>query len=543
MTNSGGCFTNKVMRYAWLYALLALAVLALAQSAFASVVINEVLFNPSATNDTGFEKIELYNNGDANVDLSGWDLYPVGMGYFTIPTGFSLLPKSFVIANLRISGIQDAANLYTGSSFGSGNMSDTSGSVALFNSHLHKKETLVDFVEWSSKAASSTWESSAVGNGLWLKDAPVDTSALGVGSSIALAADGVRQDAGSWRIYSTPTIGGPNSTLAASSASSSGESTSGDQQIQQPEQDILASKDSSAHDSGRPVPPSLKAYAGKDRTAVQGALVEFRGSANGINGETLTSARFSWNFGDGTTKEGKIVSHVYYFPGAYTVSLDVSSGEYAGSDYVKLTVVRPDIFISEVRGGAGGFLELYNNTVNSLDLGGFQLRDGARFFPIPQGTLIQANSALVLPNAVTGLFGELRYAAIFDALDNAVDSGAFSGTLLVEESFERSVAGGQKFIKIKTPTPGEYMLIAAAAGKENGGIPIPANLQKEERTADKAQNMLAAAQEPASAPRQANDESRTKIAASGSTSSSWLLGASIIIGLFAAGGLLFFRLL
>ncbi|MFY9462107.1 MAG: lamin tail domain-containing protein [Candidatus Sungiibacteriota bacterium] len=522
------------MRNAWLYVLLALAVLALAPSAFASVVINEALFDPVG-NDTGFEKIELYNNGESAVNMSGWELFPGdGVGYFVFPSGFSFLARSFVAVHLKTSGTNDASNLFHAAA--SGNMGNSSGSVALFSESGHPADSIADFVRYKKGTSDiKTWESAASAKELWVVGQFVDISNLSEGNSIALSADGVRGGPSLWHIATSPTIGSSNS------ADIPVQPVSGDQQIQQSEQGAAGSEDSSAPDPGRPMPPSLKAYAGKDRTAVQGAVVEFRGSADGINGEPLTSARFAWNFGDGTTKEGKIVSHVYYFPGVYTASLDVSSGEYAGSDYVKLTVLRPDIFISEAKGGAGGFLELYNNTANRLDLGGFQLKDGAKSFSIPMGTLIQANSALVFPNAVTGLFGELRSAALFDALDNAVDSVAFSGPLLIEESFERSVPGEKKFIRTKMPTPGVYVLIAAAAEKGKSGIPIPANPKTEDGTDAKTENVLAAAGEQASVARQPNGESRAEIAASGSMSSFWLFGASIVVGLLAAAAFLLLR--
>ena len=112
LTSLRGYSTDKAMRNAWLYVLLALAVLALAQSALASVVINEAFFYPSSSGDTGLEKIELYNNGTTAVSMSGWELYPDKAGYFVFPSGFSIPSYGFVTVHLKTSGTADAANLY-----------------------------------------------------------------------------------------------------------------------------------------------------------------------------------------------------------------------------------------------------------------------------------------------------------------------------------------------------------------------------------------------------------------------------------------------
>ncbi len=534
------------MQNAWLYVLLALAVLALAQSALASVVINEVLFYPSSSGDTGLEKIELYNNGVTGVSVSGWELYPDKAGYFVFPSGFSITSHGFVTVHLKISGTANAANLYHEST-NSSNMGNSSGSVALFSESGHPSASIVDFVRYHKPGSSEskTWESAASTVGLWTAGQFVDIAALAAGSSIAFSADGVRGGASSWSIATSPTIGSSNS------AGITAESGAGEQS-QQSEQGSSESEDSSVSDSGRPVPPSLKAYAGQDRIAVQGALVEFRGSADGINGEPLISARFSWNFGDGTTKEGKIVSHVYYFPGSYTASLNASSGEYTGADYIKITVVSPNIVISEAKTGERGFVELFNNTDYRLDLGGFLFKDEVNTFAVERDTYISPKSALVFSNAVTGLLLSGRQLSLNDAHNFMVDSADLSSPLLLEESFERSVAGGQKFIKTKSPTPGTYTPIGESGmAPKKQVITQQPSVTKRSDPADSDDNgkPVSTESEPriadAATGRDTVPESVQKETAAVSSSSGfsplWFLAASIIVGISAAAAFLFLR--
>src|SRR3989344_9041629 len=180
------------------------AVMPLAASA--AVVINEILFDPAGA-DTGLESIELYNPDAAAQDLSGWELYPDGIGYFIFPNGFSLSPGSFVAIHLRASGTNDAANLYHSSP--TSNMGNSSGSLALFRPGGRGAETIVDFVRYHKPGSSErkTWEPAAIEAGLWVAGEFVDVGALAEGSSIGLAHDGARLGAAAWAIFQAPTIG------------------------------------------------------------------------------------------------------------------------------------------------------------------------------------------------------------------------------------------------------------------------------------------------------------------------------------------------
>lgn len=197
------------MRTAWLYSFALVLCIFFVRPVSASVVINEVFFDPLGS-DTGLEKIELYNNSGASVSLGGWQLYPDGIGYFSFPAGFSLAPYSFVTAYLRIAGTDDAQNLYHISP--AANMGNSSGSVALFTGEPRGKETIIDFVRYHKPGSSEkkTWESAADAAGLWSAGQFVDIGGFQEGRSIALATDGMREGASSWIVVSSPTIGGFN---------------------------------------------------------------------------------------------------------------------------------------------------------------------------------------------------------------------------------------------------------------------------------------------------------------------------------------------
>src|SRR3989344_811244 len=82
----------------------------------------------------------------------------------------------------------------------------------------------------------------------------------------------------------------------------------------------------------------LRVYAGKDQTVLVGALVAFEGYAQDQEGNALDGARFLWNFGDGSTGEGKTIRHTYFYPGMYRAFVDASVGIYSTSAALNITV-------------------------------------------------------------------------------------------------------------------------------------------------------------------------------------------------------------
>lgn len=423
---------------------------------FASVVINEVLFDPAGT-DTGLEKIELYNPDAGAADLSNWELYPDGTGYFVFPAGFSLAPNSFLLIHLRTSGTDDALNLYHSSA--SSNMGNSSGSLAIFRPGGRSSSTIVDFVRYHKPGVSEskTWESAAAAAGLWTSGEFVDIGALTEGNSIGLLGDGVRNNAAAWKIYAVPSLGVANSSPTPPPPPPP----------PTPGTPSPAPPPSPASGSGGAPRPSLSADAGSDTAAVAGTIVLFQGLAFGLNGEPLPGARFLWNFGDGTVQEGKSLTHIYHFPGTYRANLTVSSGEYTGSDWRVVSVLPPLIEISEVKPGSDGFIELFNNGEDDAAIGGMNLLAGGSFtFGIPVGTVVGGKQAIVFATAVTGLDPAVSL-TLRDARLVTLESVSFAARLPRGASWEKS---GGTFVVEHTPTPGAHAL----PKRESAVLPLPA---------------------------------------------------------------------
>lgn len=363
-------------------------------SVFASaVVINEVMFDPAgddSVSGVGKEWIEIYNEGIEAVDLTNWQLYPDGIGYFNFPKGFFLAAKSIAVIHLRASGADSARDLYFPAA--GSNMGNTSGSAALFSGEPRGKDTIKSFVEWGK--GGETWESDAEKAVLWTKGTFVDVSSLSEGNSIALRLDGdTRNGKGAWMVDSSPTEGVVNARATPPSAPSETPPTAGSPTVPVPASPPLSF-----------IFPAIKVYAGEDGIAITGAETNFSGYAFGTNDKPIENARFWWNFGDGETKEGKNIAHSFKIPGKYTVGLHVSFEGYAASDYLRIAAVPNKIYASDVLKGESGFIRLSNPIDMDIEIGGWTIEDsGKNVWVIPSKTKIGARSEIGLANGVTGL--------------------------------------------------------------------------------------------------------------------------------------------
>lgn len=265
----------------------------------AAVVINEVAWMGTAVSANN-EWLELYNNGNSEVDLNGWTLKAAdgspeidfsSAAVKTIPaSGFYLLERTDDSSVPEVK----ADAIYTGAL-------SNDGEVLILKD---KEGTEVDRVDAGSKwpagdnAAKLTMQKA---DGGWITAAatPKAANASGGQSSVqaSSAASGVAQ---------------------ASSFFSGQTSQSGSVAV------------------AWPVEPRIYANAGGNKSGVAGAGVLFEGAALGFKEEPLENARYLWNFGDGSFAEGKNVRHFYKYPGEYIAVLDVASGQYSASDRVNV---------------------------------------------------------------------------------------------------------------------------------------------------------------------------------------------------------------
>jgi hypothetical protein len=339
-------------------------------SAFAAVVIDEIMYDLEG-GDVGREWIEVVNTGDNTIDLTNWKLneantnhgLTLSQGDATIPAGGFVIiadnPGKFLIDYPGFSGtIFD-------SSF---SLSNTGETLVLRDANLAD----IDVVTYSSdQGGAGDGNSLQKINGAWQGARPTPGS---VNISSGTTATGNNSAASPQEISATPATSDTNTT----SSSSTGPSF--------------------------PVDPQIFVSAGERlRTVVVGADIVLSGKVWGLKKEPIDNARMIWNFGDGTTQEGKTIKHTYRYPGTYVVILDASSGYYSASDHITIKAVPADIAISSVGDAQSSFVELHNKSSSEIDLSLWSIRAGNNVFVIPDHTFIASQSKLKFSDDVTKL--------------------------------------------------------------------------------------------------------------------------------------------
>ncbi len=155
----------------------------------------------------------------------------------------------------------------------------------------------------------------------------------------------------------------------------------------------------------------------------------FAAEALGLKKEPLYNARFIWNFGDGTTVEGKNVMHVYAAPGTYVVFLEVGAGEWSAMDRVTFSVVAPLLSLyKNISSEHGENCTVHNDGSSYIDISGFLMRDERALtmstssapasssndngltaplaFTFPIGSLIAPHASISVP--VSACYGDMR---------------------------------------------------------------------------------------------------------------------------------------
>ena len=303
---------------------------------------------------------------------------------------------------------------------------------------------------------NSNWTSRS----FYYKDSGIGTHRID--ASIAVRPDGttcplwpVAEWDVKWVVNQTITVSGGNQSQPPVSGNSSG----GEDTTQQ----------SSASSGGiaSPFQPSIKAYAGEDRTVVVGSLVYFNGRALGVKNEPLEEGvRFWWNFGDGAAVEGRVVTHIFAATGTYIVGLHVSSGLSSASDYLTVAVVPNQVAVASVVGGAEGFVRLKNSSEYVIDIGGWHLSDavGATFM-LPPHTKINVRSEIAFPNSVTGLL-QSGSADVVLYYPNGVKASESVSKSAVANNV--SVTTVERNVLLQSPLPVRETIVVQKAAHEEG---------------------------------------------------------------------------
>ena len=202
-----------------------------------------------------------------------------------------------------------------------------------------------------------------------------------------------------------------------------------------------------------------RANAGENIITNVGSIIHFDGSkSQDEDGDQLT---FSWNLGNGETRNGAEFNYSYQHTGQYVVVLEVSDGHLLDTDTLVVSVYPAKVSISEFlpnpkgKGEESEWIEIANSSDSLVDVSGWQLQVGGsqtKQFIFPSNSLLLPHSFLVFDRKTTKLSlsnkqGDIRL---------LYPSGEIADEIGYQDAQANMSAAkkGEKFFWTDLPTPG-----------------------------------------------------------------------------------------
>ncbi len=301
------------------------------------------------------EWIELYNDGDESVDLSGWKFLKAGSTVlFTLSS--TIEPGAYVLVERTTASAPDAVPDVDDESgtFGGSGLSNSGENLVLKDVDGNTIDELEYASGWPGGDAKSKetmqWNGSS-----WITAAPTPKQHVSTSSSGTSRAGEAEEDE-----HPIPTIS-----------------------ANKPHVEFV-------------VPSTI--YKGVSYTFEAQPVLEFN--------YRITKGTFYWNMGDGTTMRQSDLApiiHTYQYPGTYTISFSFTDPtnqfpKLTGTK--KITVGTPAVMTSVIEGSA---IEIRNTSSSSIDLSGWNVAISGKKLPIPEMTIVAEKSAITLPFGIWGI--------------------------------------------------------------------------------------------------------------------------------------------
>lgn len=356
-----------------------LVLFVLAKTAFASIVISEIMYDPDGS-DTNREWLELYNNGSSDVDISGWKLFEADTnhGLSSYSGGTSIASDGYVVITV------DPATF----------LSEWSTSVPLFDS--------------SFSLINSGGETLSIKNSsLSVVDTVTYDPTVGAnndGKSLQLVS-------GSW-VAANATPGAINTNTSTTTPVTTDTSEdeineTTDQQTTTTDADgNVTTTETVKKETMWSVDITAPAYG------TAGVPVTFNAMAYTNEGNEVHPGLFKWNMGDGSSydqRDSGDLIHTYMYAGTYVVTLEYyrygSFMSLPGEVFTRINfTVHPDSFEIKPARTVNGLLDVSINNKGSTEviMDGWTLRGKIHTYTFPKWSIALGGNTITVTGYTSG---------------------------------------------------------------------------------------------------------------------------------------------
>lgn len=330
----------------------------------ASVIMSEIAWMGTAVNAND-EWIELHNTSDSTVSLDGWTLSDGAT--LTINLAGAVGAGEYVLLERTDdTTVPDVTALltYTGA------LANDGRTLTLKRGDGSIEDSVAGGTDWGT-----------IGGNNETKDTPQWTGTKWVTGTLTPGRENVSEG----------TLIGEDEDEVNETKNSSSQTTSSSVKTG-------SGGSSKKQEPAKKIPPVLSLKVSAQRTAYVNEEVPFEVIPDGVGDTFKNSLAYTWNFGDTYTGVGKKPTHMFTYPGEYTV---VVEGEFAK----QYALARHELTVLPVSFTLGmtetGDVTIKNSAKYEVDLGGFML-SGVNVFTFPKYTILKSGGTLTIPKARIG---------------------------------------------------------------------------------------------------------------------------------------------
>lgn len=328
----------------------------------AAVILSEVAWMGSSAS-ANHEWIELHNTGGSSVDVTGWKVTD-GMN-LSIPLTGSIAAGSYAVLERSsdASAAGSAFLLYTGA------LVNTGATLTLTRSDGGIEDQVSGGTDWKSIGGDNvTKETAQYTTAGWVTGVGTP-GAANAGTPQTPEVEEEEEDTEEEEEETPPTTTPATPTLRSKSSSPS-------------ETVRLFIKDS-----------TLAVAIDAQTVGYVHQTITYTAKPSSIGRSLQSSLIYKWNFGDGTVRYGKEVSHEYAYPGTYVVTLYTSYKNQKQISRHEITVLPVAMTLTKSRFGD---IQINNDSPYEIDISGYAVA-GEEPFVFPEYSVLLPNQTVTLP--------------------------------------------------------------------------------------------------------------------------------------------------